>query len=78
MHTIALIGGGPASLFMFKRIVEERLNEYKVHIFEKHNKLGAGMPYSTHGACSEHITNVSANEIPEIKTSVKEWIAHAP
>ncbi len=77
MQTIALIGGGPASLFIFKRIVEAELTEYKIHIFEQHDKLGAGMPYSKYGASKEHITNVSDNEIPEIKTHVKEWISDA-
>lgn len=78
MQTIALIGGGPASLFMFKRIVEANFNNCDIHIFEKHEKLGAGMPYSHYGASTEHITNVSDNEIPEIKSHVKDWIAHAP
>jgi len=78
MKTIALIGGGPASLFMFKRIVEANLSDHEIHIFEQHNKLGAGMPYSKFGASKEHITNVSDNEIPEIKTHVKEWISNVP
>ena len=78
MYTLALVGGGPASLFMLKRIVEAKLTKYKIHIFERHGKLGAGMPYSHYGASHEHIANVSANEIPYIKTPVKEWIAQAP
>ena len=78
MQTIALLGGGPAALFMYKRIIEAKLSSYKIHIFEKHEKLGAGFPYSRYGASKEHITNVSSNEIPTIKTSVKEWIAQAP
>jgi hypothetical protein len=78
MKTIALIGGGPASLFMYKRIVEANLSEHEIHIFEQHNKLGAGMPYSKFGASKEHVTNVSDNEIPEIKTHVKEWISNVP
>ncbi|MFC5624004.1 FAD/NAD(P)-binding protein [Algoriphagus winogradskyi] len=78
MQTIALLGGGPAALFMYKRIVEAKLCNYTVHIFEKHEKLGAGLPYSKYGASKEHITNVSSNEIPSIKTSVKDWISQAP
>ncbi|PZX53513.1 FAD-NAD(P)-binding protein [Algoriphagus ratkowskyi] len=77
MLTIALIGGGPASLFMFKRILEANLKQYNVHIFEANDKLGAGLPYSKFGASTEHITNVSDNEIPEIRTNVKEWLSHA-
>jgi uncharacterized NAD(P)/FAD-binding protein YdhS len=36
------------------------------------------MPYSTDGAGKEHITNVSGNEIPELVTSVADWIETAP
>jgi uncharacterized NAD(P)/FAD-binding protein YdhS len=32
------------------------------------------MPYSHDGAADEHITNVSSNEIPDLVTSVTEWI----
>ncbi|MEO5647775.1 MAG: FAD/NAD(P)-binding protein, partial [Chitinophagaceae bacterium] len=78
MRKIALIGGGPAALFMYKRIIEAGDTEIEVHIFEQHEQLGAGMPYSKHGATKEHITNVSDNEIPDIKTPIKDWIEKAP
>ena len=77
METIAFIGGGPASHFIFKRIVEAKFTEYKIHIFEQHDKLGAGMPYSKHSACNENITNESDNQIPGIKSDVKDWISTA-
>jgi uncharacterized NAD(P)/FAD-binding protein YdhS len=75
---IALIGGGPAALFMYKRLVDLKSQDYQVHIFEKKDKLGAGMPYSEEGANREHITNVSDNEIPELVNSMEEWIIKAP
>ena len=78
MIKIALIGGGPAALFMFKRIVESGLSGVEVSIFEQHEMLGAGMPYSHYGSAEEHITNVSDNEIPDIKTHLKEWLSVAP
>ena len=71
---IGLLGGGPAALFMFKRIVEEGPGDTEVTVFERRDQLGAGMPYSIVGAGNEHITNVSDNEIPELGTSVKEWL----
>ncbi|MFC4211596.1 FAD/NAD(P)-binding protein [Pedobacter lithocola] len=76
--TIAILGGGPSGLFMLKRIVESGDTAISVDIFEKHNQLGAGMPYSKMGANDEHITNVSGNEIPELVTSVSEWITTLP
>jgi len=74
---IAIIGGGPIALFMFKRLIESSKSNFEIEIFERKMQLGAGMPYSSEGANIEHITNVSGNEIPEIVTSVEEWIATA-
>ncbi|HSB91669.1 MAG TPA: FAD/NAD(P)-binding protein, partial [Flavitalea sp.] len=75
--SIALLGGGPAALFMYKRLVDSGLN-YEVHIFERNSKLGAGMPYSFEGANEEHVTNVSDNEIPDLVNSIEEWLPKAP
>jgi uncharacterized NAD(P)/FAD-binding protein YdhS len=75
---IAILGGGPSGLFMFKRLVESGMEGLCVDIFEKRKQLGAGMPYSTAGANDEHITNVSGNEIPLLVTSIAEWIKTVP
>jgi hypothetical protein len=71
---IAILGGGPSALFIYKRLVESGKHNIEIDIFEKGGRLGAGMPYSTDGANDEHITNVSGNEIPDIITPVAEWI----
>ncbi|MFD1256730.1 FAD/NAD(P)-binding protein [Mucilaginibacter terrae] len=71
---IAILGGGPSGLFMFKRLVEAGRTDINIAVFERKQLLGAGMPYSRDGACDEHITNVSGNEIPELVTTVEEWI----
>lgn len=75
---IAIIGGGPSGLFIYKRLIESKFNDFEVEIFEKKSILGAGMPYSLEGANDEHVTNVSDNEIPHIVTSIEEWIQTAP
>jgi hypothetical protein len=75
---IALIGGGPAALFMFKRLVDSNSGDFTIHIYERKNKLGAGMPYSEEGANVEHVTNVSGNEIPEIIIPVSQWLQSVP
>ena len=77
-QNIGIIGGGPAGLFIMKRLVEHGNASTTITIFERKNKLGAGMPYSYEGACVEHITNVSGNEIPDIRTGLQEWINTAP
>jgi uncharacterized NAD(P)/FAD-binding protein YdhS len=71
---IAILGGGPSGLFMFKRLVSAGNTDISITIFERKNKLGAGMPYSAEGANDEHITNVSGNEIPVLVTSLDDWI----
>ena len=75
---IAILGGGPSGLFMYKRFVESERTDLVIDIFEKKRQLGIGMPYSVEGASDEHITNVSGNEIPELVTSIEEWIQTVP
>ena len=75
---IAIAGGGPGGLFMFKRLVETKRQDIQITIFEKNGRLGAGMPYSREGAGEEHITNVSGNEIPKLITPLSDWISTVP
>ncbi len=75
---IAILGGGPSGLFIYKNLVQSGKKDLEIHIFEAKKQLGAGMPYSADGANMEHITNVSDNEIPEIVTSIEEWIETVP
>lgn len=75
---IGIIGGGPAGLFLFKRLVELNPSGLEISIFERHSVVGPGMPYSHEGACPEHLTNVSANEIPPLLDSLKDWLKDQP
>jgi hypothetical protein len=75
---IAIIGGGPSGLFMYKRLTEAKATNFEIDIFERKDYLGAGMPYSAEGANVEHITNVSDNEIPVIFNSIEDWVKIAP
>jgi uncharacterized NAD(P)/FAD-binding protein YdhS len=71
---IAILGGGPSGLLLYKKLMETGAPAVEVSIFERKQLLGAGMPYSRDGAGDEHITNVSGNEIPDLVTSVEDWI----
>ena len=75
---IAIVGGGPSALFLFKRLIHSGISDFEVDIFERKKVLGAGMPYSQEGANREHITNVSGNETPELVSSVVEWLKEQP
>lgn len=61
-------------MFLYKKLVESASKDVEVHIFEAKHELGSGMPYSGEGANKEHITNVSDNEVPEMVTSIEEWV----
>ena len=63
---------------MFKRLVENATPFLEIHIYEKNDSLGCGMPYGHDGAADEHITNVSGNEIPQLVTDVQDWIKTVP
>lgn len=71
---IAILGGGPSGLFMYKNLIESGQTKMDISIFEAKNQLGVGMPYSYDGANTEHITNVSDHEIPELVSSIEEWV----
>jgi hypothetical protein len=75
---LAILGAGPSALFIFKRLIEADYKFFEIDIFEKNKILGAGMPYSLDGANDEHITNVSGNEIPDLQTSVLDWLKQQP
>lgn len=75
---IAILGGGPSGMFIYKRLIESGKTDFTIEIFEQKAQLGAGMPYSNAGANAEHVTNVSDNEIPKIVTSIEEWLQTAP
>ncbi|TCC89163.1 hypothetical protein EZ428_15795 [Pedobacter frigiditerrae] len=76
--SIAILGGGPSALFMYKRFVEAKRDDIEISIFERKQTLGAGMPYSAEGANYEHITNVSDNEIPTIVCHIADWVKTLP
>lgn len=75
LSSIALIGGGPAALFMLKEIVNQNLAVEHISIFEKNERLGVGMPYGKYGARKEHLANVSANEIPALIDDVPTYLS---
>jgi uncharacterized NAD(P)/FAD-binding protein YdhS len=75
---VALVGGGPSALFVYKRLVERGRDDIVVEIFERKDSLGQGMPYSLEGANLEHITNVSSNELPDLVVPLADWVRALP
>ena len=75
---LAIVGGGPAALMLYKTLLDSGAAKFSIHIFEATDRLGQGMPYSVDGAGREHVTNVSADELPEMATSLGEWLHRLP
>ncbi|RZJ73049.1 FAD/NAD(P)-binding protein [Flavobacterium sp.] len=75
--TLAIIGGGPAALFVLKNFRDD-LPYSSIAVFEKSARLGAGMPYSEVGAKREHVTNVSDNEIPDLPQDLTDFVIKNP
>jgi uncharacterized NAD(P)/FAD-binding protein YdhS len=78
LKKIAIIGGGPAALYLLKEFSAKDPRHYTIDIFEAGERLGCGMPYSKAGANPEHIANVSGNEIPELITPLTHWTEKLP
>lgn len=78
LKSIALVGGGPAALFMLKQIVKQNLPIETIYIFEKNDRLGVGMPYGKYGSSTEHLANVSANELPELVDDLSTYLTKFP
>lgn len=76
--TLALIGGGPAALFMLKQVYDKKLQFKKIIIFERNDRFGVGMPYGKFGSKEEHVANVSANELPKLFESFSDYIKRKP
>lgn len=76
--SIALVGGGPAALLMMKNIMDQHLLPATIYIFEKNDRLGVGMPYGKFGSGTEHVANVSANELPKFPLSLEDYLAKHP
>ncbi len=77
-NRIAIVGGGPSALFLYRSLLELPSERISVTIFEARSELGSGMPYSAAGASPEHATNVSGNEVPSLIASVTDWIKSLP
>lgn len=77
-NSIAIIGGGPAALLICKRLATSASADWLIDVFEASDSLGSGMPYSPLGANVEHVTNVSANELPDLLAPLDEWVKNLP
>jgi uncharacterized NAD(P)/FAD-binding protein YdhS len=63
---------------VLSRLVAVGHKDIEIDIFEASSEAGSGMPYSQRGALAEHITNVSADELPRMRESLDAWVLGLP
>ena len=71
---IAIVGGGPTALYVLEKLIRSGRRDIAVTIFERTDRLGAGMPYSNRGAETEHVTNISWQEMPVWGEHLQTWL----
>lgn len=76
MHTIAIVGAGPASVYILKHLSnsEQRLS---ITIFEAGATSGPGLPYSAEFNSPDLLSNIPSVEIPPVTTGLMEWMTNA-
>ncbi|HTO14731.1 MAG TPA: FAD/NAD(P)-binding protein [Edaphocola sp.] len=78
LSNIAIIGSGPACIFLLQHILEHidilKTRIHKISIFEKEKNLGMGMPYNPNTTDIYNRSNISSDEIPKLKESFGDWL----
>src|SRR5690606_29753210 len=78
LKSIAIIGGGPAGMILYKKLIQLKDGSYEIHIYERKNSLGSGMPYSQDRANQEQVMTIVDIEIKTIVTFLAEQIKSVP
>lgn len=77
-ETLAMIGSGASVVFLLKHIQDNcaRLSSIwqEITIFEKDSVVGMGMPYNPKTTNTYNLSNISSEEIPELKISFANWL----
>lgn len=77
-NQLAIIGSGPTSIYLLKKISDNipllKKDIGTITIFEKRTILGMGMPYNPETTDKFNIANITSNEIPELPQSFGDWL----
>lgn len=72
-HTLAVIGGGPAAVYLLKHLLALGVTA-NVTIFEQNHSVGWGMPYAAANASDDLLANISSAELPPLAMSLLAWL----
>ncbi|KKB77128.1 hypothetical protein VW35_15485 [Devosia soli] len=73
---IALIGGGPTSVYTLKNLLQSA-DELDITIFEAGRVAGCGIPYSEEHNTPDMMANITSVEIPPVLVSLADWVRSA-
>lgn len=75
--TVAIIGSGPSAIYLLKGMLDT-LNSLspitEIHIYEKDELMGMGMPYNPHYTDKYNLANITSEEIPLLFQSFADWL----
>jgi len=78
LETLAIIGSGASVVYLLKHIQNNctQISSIwqKITIFEKNSMVGMGMPYNPKTTDIYNLSNISSEEIPELKISFANWL----
>jgi len=74
MHSIAIIGSGPTSIYTTKHLLDSARGPVSVTIFESQAQAGKGMPYHPDWNNSAMLANIASIELPPVKETLLEWL----
>lgn len=74
---VAIVGSGPTGLYTFQKLIETA-EPLSIFIFEKGDRAGIGMPYTSETADRRMLANIASIEIPPLNQSYHDWLTSQP
>lgn len=73
---IAVIGSGPATVYLLYNLYRSGAVSVPMSIFEASQSLGRGTPYSPENTGKALLSNLAADEVPDLLMPFTQWCAH--
>ena len=77
-HRLAIVGGGASAIYLLRHLCEgiDDLagHLHSIHIFERSDRVGCGMPYSPETTDRFNLSNISSAELPALPMSFVDWL----
>jgi len=74
---IAIVGTGPTGIYALKHLIEGG-KVAEVHLFERGEEAGIGLPYSSENVITSMLANIASIEIPSIVETYLDWLGGLP